>query len=439
MIEQYDHCAMTFEPSHKHFVEFVRATNGSDVAEIRSDKYIELNEVCTRLRDKKWSNNWLLGWRDITNATNERTVIAAFLPIGPTDDTLSLLLPRHDAKLAAALLAALNSIVLDYVAQQKIGGTHVRKYALAQLPIPLPRRFEEVQLDFIVERVVELSFTTSDLQPIAQALDYHGQPFPWDPERRATLRAELDAYFAKLYGLDRDELRYILDPSDVYGDDYPSETFRVLKKNEIKEFGEYRTQRLVLEAWDRIEEGDFEVSAPGIRRAVAGGLALPNIPELPDGVWARPQKDPRAETGAQLGAILKAMDQPLPEREVRLAIIFALEPRRLLNYLGDEEKRHWRRVVGSEADPLPSGAVDFVARADPAWGNAIRFMRTNGHLLENQHDGTWAPGRGLDTFPSSGWPDGRAQMVLAILQRETAERVAAELPDQLREWANAAA
>ena len=78
-------------------------------------------------------------------------------------------------------------------------------------------------------------------------------PFPWNPERRAQLRAELDAYYARLYGLDRNELRYILDPADVMGEDYPSETFRVLKKNEIQEFGEYRTQRLVLAAWDALE------------------------------------------------------------------------------------------------------------------------------------------------------------------------------------------
>ena len=44
------------------------------------------------------------------------------------------------------------------------------------------------------------------------------------------LRAELDAYYAHLYGLTRDELRYILDPQDVYGPDFPGETFRVLKK-----------------------------------------------------------------------------------------------------------------------------------------------------------------------------------------------------------------
>ena len=37
------------------------------------------------------------------------------------------------------------------------------------------------------------------------------------------------------------------------GEDYPSETFRVLKEKEIRLYGEYRTRRLVLEAWDRME------------------------------------------------------------------------------------------------------------------------------------------------------------------------------------------
>ena len=77
-----------------------------------------------------------------------------------------------------------------------------------------------------------------------------------NPERRHQLKSELDAYYAKLYGLTRDELRYILDLADVMGEDYPSETFRVLKTKEIKEYGEYRTQRLVLEAVDALAEVD---------------------------------------------------------------------------------------------------------------------------------------------------------------------------------------
>ena len=70
--------------------------------------------------------------------------------------------------------------------------------------------------------------------------------------RRAQLRAELDAWYARAYGLTRDELRNILDPADVHGPDFPGETFRVLKEKELAKFGEYRTRRLVLEAWDKL-------------------------------------------------------------------------------------------------------------------------------------------------------------------------------------------
>jgi hypothetical protein len=109
-----------------------------------------------------------------------------------------------------------------------------------------------LDIEFISDRVLALTYTSHHLRPWAKDSDYDGPPFIFDPEHRALLRAELDAFYAHLYGLHRDELRYILDPADVMGSDYPSETFRVLKNNEIRQFGEYRTQRLVLEAWDRL-------------------------------------------------------------------------------------------------------------------------------------------------------------------------------------------
>ena len=104
--------------------------------------------------------------------------------------------------------------------------------------------------------MLELTFTAHDLSPWAHDLGYSGPPFAFDPDRRAVLRAELDAYYARLYKLDRDELRYILDPADVMGSEYPSETFRVLKNVEIREFGEYRTQKLVMREFDRMALAD---------------------------------------------------------------------------------------------------------------------------------------------------------------------------------------
>ena len=87
-------------------------------------------------------------------------------------------------------------------------------------------------------------------------------------------RARLRAYYAKLYGLNRKQLRYILDPYGLSQPelenildpwegptcsgphllpaqpalDFPGETFRVLKEKEERLYGEYRTRQLVLEA-----------------------------------------------------------------------------------------------------------------------------------------------------------------------------------------------
>jgi hypothetical protein len=72
------------------------------------------------------------------------------------------------------------------------------------------------------------------MAPFARDFGYDGPPFVWDEERRALLRAELDAWYARAYGLTRDELRYILDPADVKGLDYPSETFRVASSGTTK-------------------------------------------------------------------------------------------------------------------------------------------------------------------------------------------------------------
>ena len=195
---------------------------------------------------------WLMGWRDITNATNERTVIASVLPLAGVNHKTPLFFAKAAPSIGhcAALLGNFDSLVLDYVARQKVGGTSLTYFYLKQLPFLPPDRYTEADLAYIVPRVLELTYTAHDLAGWARDLGHNGPPFPFAPERRAQLRAELDAYYARLYGLTRDELRYILDPADVLGEDYPSETFRVLKNKELREFGEYRTQRLVLAAWD---------------------------------------------------------------------------------------------------------------------------------------------------------------------------------------------
>lgn len=214
--------------------------------------WVEGEEVESRIA-KQWDRKWFLGFRDITNATNERTSIFTIVPYYGVGNNMPILLIKlNDALLITCLLANINSIIFDYINRQKISGTHMNFFFVRQLPVFAPQFYENSHISFITDKTLELIYNTYDLKPFAEDMGYHGEPFRWDEERRAVLRAELDAYYARLYGLSRDELRYILDPQDVYGPDFPGETFRVLKEKELKKYGEYRTRRLVLEAWDRM-------------------------------------------------------------------------------------------------------------------------------------------------------------------------------------------
>ncbi len=261
MIHQFDHRYASY-----------KSENGEDISDnlsitdkqnpnfcVTSRYWVKKSEVDDRLADKYWENLWLLGFRDICRSTDERTVIATVLPRVGANHKTPLIMPseNNSSQHIAAFLGNLNSLTLDYIARQKVGGTSLAYFYFKQFPILPPDFYQATDLDFIVPRVLELTYTAHDLKPWAEDLGYHGEPFSFDPDRRAILRAELDAWYAKAYGLSRDELRYILDPADIMGDDYPSETFRVLKNNEMREFGEYRTRRLVLEAWDKLENSEL--------------------------------------------------------------------------------------------------------------------------------------------------------------------------------------
>jgi len=254
MIHQFDHRWATYEANGRSSRDMTDSEKIDPDTNVVPRYWINEDDIKSALPGRlTWQ--WLVGWRDITNATNERTVIAGVMPFVGTDFTLRIAAQiTASAQQISCLVVNFNSLVFDFVARQKIGGTHLSDYITKQIATLQPDHYTPADLDFIVPRVLELTYTAHDLAPFARDLGYDGRPFAWNPERRALLRAELDAYYAKLYGLTRDELRYILDPADIHGDDYPSETFRVLKNNETRQHGEYRTRRLVLEAWERLFE-----------------------------------------------------------------------------------------------------------------------------------------------------------------------------------------
>lgn len=154
------------------------------------------------------------------------------------------LLNLDDAETAALLVSAFNSFALDFAARSAVGGMHLSYFILKQLPIPEPAAFRGElyggvsYADFVLPRALELSYTAWDLQPLAADLGYADlPPYRWDEERRFLLRCELDAAFFHLYGLDRDEVGYIMD------------TFPGVQRDDIQQYGEYRTRRVILEIY----------------------------------------------------------------------------------------------------------------------------------------------------------------------------------------------
>lgn len=297
MIWQFDHRFGTYEG------QTLSQANQGKLPEITEEQHqdfklsivprywIDKIEVENLLKNK-WDKNWLLGYRDITSNVVLRTAIFSILPKYAIGGTINLLFPKvKDVKLIACLLANLNSLVFDYITRQKIGGTHLSQNYFKQLPIIAPDSYSTTDINYILPRVLELFYTAWDVKSFADDLWHDSektvqniiieqwnsnhlmsnifeqpqhkldriadnniplQPFIWNDNRRIQIRAELDAYFAYLYGLTLDEIRYIIDPEDVYGSDFPGETFRVLKEKEIKQFSEYRTKRLVIENYNHL-------------------------------------------------------------------------------------------------------------------------------------------------------------------------------------------
>nr|EDZ37963.1 MAG: superfamily II DNA/RNA helicase [Leptospirillum sp. Group II '5-way CG'] len=259
MVHYYDHRWATYDEAGKETREVTDLEKANAEFQVRPRYWVPEKEVDERIQRVTDSfgkkREWLLGWRDIARSTDERTVIAGVIPRVGSGDTFLLIFLERSTLEVTCLISNISSISFDYASRQKVGGTHLKYFTMKQLPIFPPEVYSKEDLEFVSNRVLELVYVTNDLTPFARDLGYEGPPFPWDSNRRAMLRAELDAFYAKKYGLNRQELEFILDPADVYGEDFPSVTFPGLKKNELREFGEYRTKRLVLEAWENLFEG----------------------------------------------------------------------------------------------------------------------------------------------------------------------------------------
>jgi hypothetical protein len=198
--------------------------------------WVDKTEVISRLAKRGWDKGWLFGWRDIARSSDERTMICGVLPRAAIGHTFPLVLT--ESKPVSCLYANLASYAIDYVVRQKIAGTHLTYGYVTQLPVLLPNAYDASARSFIESRVLELTYTAWDMAPFARDLGDDGPPFRWDEDRRFMMRAELDAAFFHLYGIDRDDVDYIM------------ETFPIVKRKDIAAHDTYRTKDKILEIYD---------------------------------------------------------------------------------------------------------------------------------------------------------------------------------------------
>ncbi len=224
-----------------------------NVQVVRNGREVDVPGVQVQLSEAAWDRDWLLGWRDVARATDERTAIPAFIPRSAVSNKFHLMMPTSGPLALAALTATQSSLAFDFISRQKIGGAAMGLFVWKQLPVPHPDALT-THLPFLLPRVLELSYTAYDMRGLARNLGDEGEPFRWDETRRAQLRAELDACFFHLYGISRDDADYVLET-------FQSESGG-LKNNEIAKYGEYRTKNLILAEYDRMAAAGLTLETP---------------------------------------------------------------------------------------------------------------------------------------------------------------------------------
>jgi hypothetical protein len=192
---------------------------------------------------------WVLGFKEITAPTNERTFISALFPAVAFGNKIPIFKPDVAHCGEHLLCANFNSIVFDFVTRQKVQGQTLNLFIVEQLPVVPPSRYSSVRFgaktaeQIVSEAVLELTYTAHDMAPFARDIGYVDKagtvkaPFVWNDQRRLNLRAKLDAVYFHLYSVrDRDDVRYIYS------------TFPIVEREEIAVHGRYLSRDLCL-AW----------------------------------------------------------------------------------------------------------------------------------------------------------------------------------------------
>ncbi|WP_223880762.1 Eco57I restriction-modification methylase domain-containing protein [Roseococcus microcysteis] len=121
MVHQFDHRWASYAADGEDSAAPTPAQKRDPDFEPAPRYWVPAAEVEERLAGKSWRRGWLMGWRDIARATDERTVIVASVPRVGVGHTAPLIFASAEPVQWSCLLGNLNALVLDYAARQSVG------------------------------------------------------------------------------------------------------------------------------------------------------------------------------------------------------------------------------------------------------------------------------------------------------------------------------
>lgn len=162
----------------------------------------------------------IIAFKNVTSPTNQRTMIAAFIPYSGVVHSSPLIFTGSGfkARLTACFLGNLNAFAYDYICRQKIGGVNLSYFIIEQIPTFHPDFYKQkcpwdkkqTLEKWVSDRVLKLTCTSNDMVPLSEAAGFKPKIHKWDPAKRLDLMAELDAAYFLLYGIERNDVEYIL-------------------------------------------------------------------------------------------------------------------------------------------------------------------------------------------------------------------------------------
>jgi len=255
MIYNYDHRFADYRYRGKERVDSVLPRSSIEDKRdqnffIAPQYWVDEKEVAKRASRRHFAcTSVFLAHRRVTRNTDERSCVSALIPWGAVSNSL-IINAGPEARQIIYLSAVYGSFAYDYVLRNSFSQASVPHSTSEQIPVPQPSKFLDTASwtgmlslgDWVENRVFELTYTAYDLSELASDLGDDGPPFRWDEERRFMMRAELDAAFFHLYGIERDDVDYIM------------ETFPIVKRKDVQQYGTYRTKDLVLQIYDAMSE-----------------------------------------------------------------------------------------------------------------------------------------------------------------------------------------